>query len=807
MCAACRPLGGETMTGRSLLLLPERSPKKAERPVRVLGIDLGTTNSTVAEAVWDPLEKGPPKIRCLEIDQETQEGVYTHLLVPSVIALLGQREWVGEGAKRMRTRPVELGLELYRDIFWDCKNHMGVRRTYSKAPQGYRSAKEVGGRVLAFLMAGANADGDQPVDRVVVTVPASFRAAQRKDTVEAARLAGIEFHAGDLLDEPVAAFLDYLTTQEAEELLSENEQRPIVVFDFGGGTCDIAVFRVSTGREGLQIEPLSVSRYHRLGGGDIDLAIAEEVLLPQLMEQNGIKPGTLSYKEKSGQILPALLGIAESLKIGLCTEITRMTQLGKYKPASTQKKLPGVHECRLMDGRNLCLSTPALTVAAFEKALAPFLDRDLLVARETEYRMTTSIFAPLTDALDRAGIGPEEVHACLLVGGSSMIPQVQDALRRFFSKGRLLTFESEDRTQTAVARGAAIQALALALHGKGIAKVVCGESVRIKTNTRGVELIPRGAPLPFPKDREWAENHELKVPKTELHRPLELRVELEDAKGRSLGASKCSLDPPLSKGAPLALLYRMDENQDLQLRLQVEGQPPVAMTFENPLTNVANPNSKRDRIEEIEEEIRTGKVAEKEMAERCREVAGLYRELGLKEKALDLFEHLLRASGGSDPGLMHQIALIADAMGDVEKAEKYFRECARQSHWGGALFNLSLSQRRRGHFQEALQSIKEALRLENEPVYHIQKALVLDSLRQREPSRECLRRGFALFDPVPLLNDWQLGWYEVAAKLLGEEEALKEAQAEKRKRAQRHTGEEAEEGFLPDAVNPLVWQR
>ncbi len=98
---------------------------------------------------------------------------------------------------------------------------------------------------------------------------------------------------------------------------------------------------------------------------------------------------------------------------------------------------------------------PSLTAERFEELLKPFLDRDLLYAQEGEYRITCSVFAPLGDALDRAGIQPDQVDFCLMVGGSSLIPQVMDAVRSYFKKGELLTFPDRESIQTAVARGAA----------------------------------------------------------------------------------------------------------------------------------------------------------------------------------------------------------------------------------------------------------------------------------------------------------------------------------------------------------------
>jgi molecular chaperone DnaK len=182
-------------------------PKK---PVRVLGIDLGTTNSTVAEVVWEPGADAPVRARCLEVTQETSEGQYIHLLVPSALAIHSGKVIVGEGAKRLRTRAAELGLDQNRDLFYECKNDIGTKKTYHRAPAGFKSAAEIGGKVLEFLYRSSLEDDAGPLMKTVVTVPASFQAAQRSDTLLAAELAGIKLEGGDLLDEPVAAFLDYI---------------------------------------------------------------------------------------------------------------------------------------------------------------------------------------------------------------------------------------------------------------------------------------------------------------------------------------------------------------------------------------------------------------------------------------------------------------------------------------------------------------------------------------------------------------------------------------------------------------------
>jgi molecular chaperone DnaK (HSP70) len=434
--------GGTRVLQRLALLSgPKQVPLEHDRPIRVVGIDLGTTNSTVAELLWEPGMKNAPDLRCIPIDQTTTQGRYTHVLVPSIVALYDDRTWVGQGAKLLRSNPFAK-LEEHKTLFAECKNDMGLKRTYHRAPVGFKSAKAIASHVLDFLYQAARAEGEPP-DRVVITVPASFQAAQRSDTVDAAERAHIPLPPGGLLDEPVAAFLDYLYSHAQLEsntlnLPTNGEPRNLLVFDFGGGTCDVALFQLGRQADAeLTIEPLAVSRYHRLGGGDIDRAIIHEVLLPQLLSQNGLDPFALSYEEKRLRIQPALLTVAEALKEKTCKEISRQKSLGLWDPAKAAavvQRVPGQHVISLGE-QKLVLQSPQMTAPEFENILRPFLDTDLPYPREDEYRLTCSIFAPIMDALLRANKEPEEIHLCLLVGGSSLIPQVREGTCLAFSSG------------------------------------------------------------------------------------------------------------------------------------------------------------------------------------------------------------------------------------------------------------------------------------------------------------------------------------------------------------------------------------
>lgn len=784
----------------------------SRRPVRAIGIDLGTTNSAVAEVLIMPESADVPEARCIDLEQPTRQGPQFSTLVPSVLALHDGQVYIGAGAKDLRAHIGDLDLELYRNIFWDCKNDIGVRRTYHKASAGYRSAKEIGGHLLKFLIDSA-AEGDSlPADATVVTVPASFQAAQRQDTLDAAQLAGIELTAGALLDEPVAAFIDYAFTHGLDTFAGIAKARRLVVFDFGGGTCDVALFELrppkASAPTSVGVAPLSVSRYHRLGGGDIDRNIAVEVLIPQLVEQNGLQAHELDYRAKADCVIPALLGCAESLKVGLCREIARLKAFGLYEEerATLVQTNPGVYPCTLRDGTVLRLQSPTLSSVDFEKVLKPFLDRDLLHPREADFVMTCSVFAPLQDALERGHLEPGDIDFCLLVGGSTLIPQIATAVEDFFPRAQILSFDDSEQTQTAVAHGAAWQALSLAVHGRGLVRPITGSSISIQTASGPVELIGNGSELPYPAGGDWAESNRLVVPKTSLSDDVNLRVELRGSDDRVLMSSVWTMQPPVAKGDPLRLRYRMDVNQALHLRLargdKEDSADEFPFTVENPLTNVVNPNAKRDQVLELEERMRAGDLTRQEQQKTVAEIAELETDLGRFERALSLLANLNKTK--PDVETLNRMGMIAGRLGDHEREEKCYREATRMlPGWTGPLFNLALAQEGQGKLAEAMQTIDAAIERRPNPPSLILKAGLAAKLEKPKRERDALlERAFAAFGPLGTLSDFEFSWYRFGADLSGDS-ARKQSAVEERERRAMASGR-TPDGLLPEVRSELA---
>ncbi len=786
------------------LLTPEgRELQQNLGPLRVLGIDLGTTNSTAAEVTWE--QGSTPVARCLEVEQPTLEGAYVHVLVPSIVALHQGREFVGEGAKRLRARAAELGLSKDRDLFFECKNEMGLRKTNHRAPEGYRSASDVGGRILDFLRQASTGDSPDPVTRTVVTVPASFRAAQRQDTIRSAALAGLELADGDLLDEPIAAFIDYVISYPERVVRSLRSARSLVVFDFGGGTCDIAVFRLDqpTPTRRLAIAPLAVSRYYRLGGGDIDAAIVHEILIPQLVAQNQLADFELGFEEKKKIIEPVLLGVAESLKIGLCTEIARLESFDKYAVAdkSTVVKVQsGVQSCPL-GGRQLTLQSPRLTAAEFERVLAPFLEPDVVVPKETEYRRSCSIFAPLEDALERAGMEPDDVDLCLLVGGSSLIPQVADAVEDYFDRATLLTYPDRDSIQTSVARGAAYHALSLALYGSGIVQPVCNDRISIQTEAGPVELIPRGASLPFPTSGGFAECNLLAVPESCTVGNVSVRIEFlagELANERLLFASVWDVPGPVERGTPLTIEFGYDLNQTFRFRLSLTGSATGRSfdgTIENPLTNVVDAGEARLKIEELEERLRTGDVARSGLGEALRSLAEMYAELKQLEKAFDYLKRALKAEGKPSAMILNQMAMVAGEMGDKEREEKLYREAGEVSTSGIPHFNLALTFKADGRISDAISMVELAIQKDASGPFLVLRA-ELAALEHDLTTRDrFLERARSAFGPMRSLSDWELHWYGRMCSACGDQDGTQAVAKERKRRSKSEAV--TDDGRLP----------
>ena len=779
----------------------------ASKPIQidVYGIDLGTTNSTLCRTSLPAGGTSAIEPELVALRQPTPAGEFTGTLLPSIVAIHQGREFVGQGAKDLRAMMADKSKGIARNVslFHDCKNEIGTSRTYPNAPEGYRSPTDIAARILGYLR--REGIGQPTAGNVVVTVPASFQTAQRAETARACMMAGLDVSGGRLLDEPVAAFIDFAYRYDPGLLESVTEKKNLLVFDFGGGTCDIAIFELaqSNGAAPVQVSSRSVSRFHRLGGGDIDLAILHSVLVPQLCKENGLPEFELSFQEKTGVITPALIAVAEALKIQICNEIWRLQQFGKLDATPRNDivaRFPVQVPMRLGE-RTLKLSTATISASQFEDVLAPFLNTEHLFARSTEYRLENSIFAPIADALDRAVLEPTEIDFVLAVGGSSLIPQVMAALRGYLPRARMLQYEDRKDAQLAVARGACLQALALATKGCGVIAPSVQDDIYLVTQNGNLPLVAQGAPLPFPAVGVFT-NDSLSVPEDAFVKPLRLSVELVAGKERRPLFRDHWDMPMVRKGSPLRLEYAYDANQVFHLALKLADFPESVVfqaSIENPLSHVVNPNKQQEEIDRLEEEYRQDPRKADDLMPR---IAELCADLGQHDKAIGLVRALLRKANRPVAWLLNRQAIYEEARGNQPAAIRSYEEAGKASRkWGGPFFNMALLHERQRDYDAALRAVDRAILADDAPAYQTLKLRIRKHLSIELNVIAQAKAVLASFGTPAALTDWELGWYICAADIAQNRQA-KDTGTQLR-RALTQTGVADTDGVRPDMCRTL----
>lgn len=465
---------------------------------KIIGIDLGTTNSVVAVMVGDE----PVVIA-------NQEG---SRLTPSVVSWTKEKEvLVGEPAKRRAILDPEntvyeskrfIGRK-YEEVLDEAK-----RVSYKVVPDDKGDAsfeipnlgrkvrpEEVGAQVLKKLKEAAEAYLGEKITKAVITVPAYFNERQRQATKDAGKIAGLEVVR--ILNEPTAAALAYG--------LDKKSDVRILVYDFGGGTFDVSILE---GGEGV-IEVKATAGDTHLGGANIDERIMEW-LIEEFKKETGVdlrkdRTALQRLKEASEQA-------KKELSFKLETEINLpfiTIDPSTNQPLHLQKKL---------------------TRARLEEMIKDLIDRTMDIVKK---------------ALEDAKLRPQDIDEVVLVGGSTRIPLVQQRIREFFGKEPHKGVNPDE----VVAVGAAIQAGVLSGEVKDILLVdVTPLSLGVETYGGVMTvLIPRNTPIPYRKCEIFttASDYQTEV---EIHVLQGERPMAKDNK--SLGKFYLTGIPPAPRGVP-----------------------------------------------------------------------------------------------------------------------------------------------------------------------------------------------------------------------------------------------------------------
>ncbi|WEA38016.1 molecular chaperone DnaK [Lysinibacillus fusiformis] len=449
---------------------------------KIIGIDLGTTNSCVSV-----LEGGEPKVI------PNPEGNRT---TPSVVAFKNGERQVGEVAKRQSvTNP---------NTIISIKSKMGTAEKVTVEDNNY-TPQEVSAMILQYLKGYAEDYLGEKVTKAVITVPAYFNDAQRQATKDAGKIAGLEVER--IINEPTAAALAY-------GLDKQDQDQKVLVFDLGGGTFDVSILELGDG----VFEVLATAGDNKLGGDDFDDAIIE-YLVAEFKKENGID------LSKDKMAMQRLKDAAEKAK----KDLSGVT--------STQISLPFI---TAGEAGPLHLEI-SLTRAKFDEITLPLVNRTV---------------GPVRQALSDAGLSTSELDQVILVGGSTRIPAVQEAVRKETNKEPHRGVNPDE----VVAMGAAVQGGVLTGDVKDVVLLdVTPLSLGIET-MGGVftKLIDRNTTIPTSKSQVFstaADNQ----PAVDIHVLQGERSMAADNK--TLGRFQLADIPPAPRGVPqIEVTFDIDKN-------------------------------------------------------------------------------------------------------------------------------------------------------------------------------------------------------------------------------------------------------
>ncbi|GIN38557.1 MULTISPECIES: molecular chaperone DnaK [Heyndrickxia] len=449
---------------------------------KIIGIDLGTTNSCVAV-----LEGGEPKVI------PNPEGNRT---TPSVVSFKNGERQVGEVAKRQAiTNP---------NTIISVKRHMGTNHKEVIEGKEY-TPQEVSAMILQYLKSYAEEYLGETVDKAVITVPAYFNDAERQATKDAGKIAGLEVER--IINEPTAAALAY-------GLDKMDQDQTILVYDLGGGTFDVSILELGDG----VFEVRATAGDNKLGGDDFDQVIMD-YLVAEFKKENGID------LSKDKMAMQRLKDAAEKAK----KDLSGVT--------STQISLPFI---TAGEAGPLHLEVN-LTRAKFDEISADLVERTM---------------GPTRRAMQDAGLSPSEIDKVILVGGSTRIPAVQEAIRKETGKDPHKGVNPDE----VVAMGAAIQGGVLTGDVKDVVLLdVTPLSLGIETmGAVFTKLIDRNTTIPTSKSQVFstaADNQTaVDIHVLQGERPMA-------ADNKTLGRFQLSDIPPAPRGIPqIEVTFDIDKN-------------------------------------------------------------------------------------------------------------------------------------------------------------------------------------------------------------------------------------------------------
>lgn len=762
-------------------LLPAVRNSSLMRGRTYIGIDFGTSTTVVSIASYDE-SNCLIHTKSLRMKQKLPDGtIYSSEIVPSVIAWVNKQIFVGEGASQLKYQ-LKRGKNIWYSFKMELGEDLGAKYYESELrevnPFNIRNPKDAA-RVffayLKYLITGYCKENNLSNNiSYAVSIPASFEANQRKDLLDALIANDMMVSKQALIDEPNAAFISYAVTcaTEGQPLyVSPDYNSKVLVFDFGGGTCDISILEIGKSANGLFSKNIAISKFTKLGGDDIDRYITYHYLMPRFLEANGKRMEQFRTNEKK-HIASALYKVAERLKILINKTLATLTAdfvISSLKN-SESKTIVEFEVVVYTNKGELRQNSFYLTNKELTDTMNVFLKRGYgkttQIKGEEEYN---SIYSPIESAIKKSKVSKEEIDYILFIGGSAQSPYIQEELKRYFEDSEMLV---PSNLQTHVSQGAAIHSLLYNGMNKCLIQPISSEPIIIITREEQPKVIlPAGTEIPC--DTVVIEDL---VTSREGQRVVELPICVGDIRKLLFNLKiESSIPSGFPINTPIQLTIEVNSDKMLIARATCMGivchVEPLSPFANKELSTEDRMALKAERQANIEAELNGG-VPSKETLIALRRA---YNKAGHVFKAAETYE--LQNELYPEADMYNEIAVLYNNAGATDKAIEFYEKALEENPYHKyANANLGSTLRLRDS-KRAKQYLQRAISVDpDHDIALIELGRIQKSEGDSIGAKEKFQKVYDMYlrqwktDSLPA---YAYGWFASVAEELGEKDFVK----------------------------------
>lgn len=754
-----------------------------------VGIDFGTSTTVVSIASYDAAGDCI-STKSIRLGQMLPDGtLHSSEIIPSVIAWVNNHILVGEGASQLKYI-LKKGKNIWYSFKMELGEDLGAKYYDSElrevAPFFIRNPKDCARVFFSYLkyLIERYCDENHTSKDIsyAVSIPASFEANQRKDLLDSLMANNMKISKQALIDEPNAAFISYVVSRanDGEPMfINPDYNSKVLVFDFGGGTCDISMLEIGKNTNGFFSKNIAISKFTKLGGDDIDRYITYHYLMPRFLEANSKKKEQFRTNERK-QIAQALYKVAERLKIMINKNLAALTNdyvIPRIKDSDVKTEITSPVSIYTNKGE-LKQDSFYLTNKELTETMNVFLKQGFMkttrIKGEDEYN---SIFTPIESAIKKSNTPKDEIDYILFIGGSAQSPYIQAALKGYFEDSEMLVPRN---LQTHVSQGAAIHSVLYNGMNKCLIQPITSESILIITkDERPKVILPAGTQIPcdtvmvddLVSSREGQKTIELPICVGNTNKLLfNLKIESQMPSGFPVNT-------------PIQLVFEVNSDKMLITRSSCMGMvcqvEPLNPFANKELSTEERVALKAERQANLEAE-QNGGVPSKQSLVALRNA---YDKAGNTFKAAETYE--LQNELYPDASSLNSIGVYYNNAGATDKAIEFY-ELALENNPNNKYANANLgSTIKNSNPARAKQLLQKAIDVDpDHDIALVELARLKKQAGDMEEAEIMFRRVYDMYKKKWMTNslpDYAYGWFSSVAEELDEKEFAKEIRASKPK--------------------------